>query len=177
MKSLAELFLTFSYLGLTSIGGAWAALPEMQRQVVQVHHWMNAERFAQTYALGQFAPGPNMLQVFVIGFQRAGWPGAMAAGLGMFGLTAAILALVAWLVGRPHPPVWLERMNRAMGPVTVGLMASAAWSMGQGSIHSVFTLEICLGCAIAILQKWLGTSWSVLVAAMLGVSAKAFGLS
>ena len=44
-------------------------IPEMQRQVVDVHHWMSAQAFAALYALAQAAPGPNMMVVSLIGLR------------------------------------------------------------------------------------------------------------
>ena len=44
----------------------------MQRQVVDVHHWMNAHEFAALYALAQAAPGPNLMVVSLVGWRVGG---------------------------------------------------------------------------------------------------------
>jgi chromate transporter len=172
MTTHLEIFLTFAYLGLTSVGGAWAVLPEMQRQVVEVNHWVSDGAFADAYALGQLAPGPNMFHVLAIGYQVEGLSGALAAGLGMIAPTAVLLCGVAWWVGRPDAPRWLQWVNERLAPVTLGLMLSAAWSLGLGSIHSVLTLAIALIAAIAVARQWLCTSSTILLAAGMGVAAR-----
>ena len=58
---LLEIALQFFVLSLLSIGGANAVIPEIQRRVVETHHWMTDEDFAQLFALSQAAPGPNVL--------------------------------------------------------------------------------------------------------------------
>jgi chromate transporter len=83
MNTLVDLFLTFAYLALVNVGGGATILPEMERQVVS-HHWLTHQDFVEIFALSQLAPGPNMLLVFLIGYQIASFPGAIAAGLGMF---------------------------------------------------------------------------------------------
>lgn len=171
MHPLLDLFVTFAYLGLISVGGAMTVIPEMERQVVEVHHWMTHAAFVEAYALGQFAPGPNMLHVFLIGYQVAGLPGAVSAGLGMFGPTSVLLAGVAWYAGGPTPPAWVARFQRAMGPVTLGLMGAAAWTLGQGSVQSGFLGAICAVSAVVTAKKWVDPAVVVVAAAVLGAIA------
>lgn len=168
MHPLLDLFLTFAYLGLISVGGAMTIIPEMERQVVEVHGWMTHAGFVEAYALGQFAPGPNMLHVFLIGHKVAGWPGAIAAGIGMFGPTSVMLAVVAWLAGGPTPPAWVATFQRAMGPVTIGLMGAAAWTLGRGSVLNGFLAGVCLVAAVATAKKWVDPAVVVIVAAVAG---------
>lgn len=168
MHPLIELFITFGYLGLISAGGAMTVIPEMERQVVLVHGWMTHQEFVAAYALAQFAPGPNMLHVFVIGDRVAGLPGAIAAGLGMFGPTSVMLAFVAWWAAGPKPPAWVGRFQHAMGPVTIGLMAAAAWTLGKGSVNSGALALICAASAVAVASRRVDPAWVVVAAALVG---------
>ena len=177
MPPVLELFLTFAYLGLISVGGAMTIIPEMERQVVVVHAWLTHDQFIEAYALGQFAPGPNMLHVFLIGYRVAGLAGALAAGLGMFGPTSVALAGVARLATGPRPPGWVGKFSQAMGPVTIGLMAAACVTLGRGSIHSGWTLAICLVAGGLAARKLLDPAWIVVGAAGLGAVAAALGAS
>ena len=54
---LAELARTFATLSLVSIGGVNVLLPEIRRQVVDVHGWMTDAVFANTFAIANAAPG------------------------------------------------------------------------------------------------------------------------
>lgn len=47
----------FSQLSLLAFGGGNTILPEMQRQVVDVHHWMSAHEFTALFALARRRPG------------------------------------------------------------------------------------------------------------------------
>jgi chromate transporter len=78
---LAELARTFATLSLVSIGGINVLLPEIRRQVVDVHGWMTDAVFAHTFAIASAAPGPNVIVVSLIGWQVAGWPGLLVATL------------------------------------------------------------------------------------------------
>ena len=61
VSTLANLAAVFAQLSLLAFGGTNSVLPEMQRQVVEVHAWVTAQEFAALFALAQAAPGPNML--------------------------------------------------------------------------------------------------------------------
>ena len=106
----------FSQLSLLAFGGGNTILPEMQRQVVDVHHWMSAHEFT---ALLRWlaAPGPNMMIVSLVGWHVAGW--AAVASLAKFGPSSivTVLALHAWERFRDR----LRRyVQQGMMPVTAG---------------------------------------------------------
>ncbi len=54
---LITLALVFTQLSVLVFGGGNAILPEMQHQVVNIHHWMSAEQFSSLFAMAQAAPG------------------------------------------------------------------------------------------------------------------------
>ncbi|HEX5847398.1 MAG TPA: chromate transporter, partial [Rhodoplanes sp.] len=63
---LITLVLQFALLSLLAVGGINAVIPEMHRQVVDLHQWMTDERFGELYAISQAAPGPNVMVVALI---------------------------------------------------------------------------------------------------------------
>jgi len=81
--SLWTLAINFAFISLFAIGGANAAVPEMHRLSVVVMQWMNDRQFADTFALAQMAPGPNVLIVTLIGYHVAGIAGGIVATAGM----------------------------------------------------------------------------------------------
>lgn len=169
MNVLLDLFFTFAYLDIISIGGAIAMIPEMERQVVIVHGWMSHQAFVDAVALGLLVPGPNMLHVLHIGNLVASWQGALAAGLGMFGPTSLLLASVASLVGKADPPIWIKRFHATCGSVTIGLMAAAAWSLGQSLVGNTFYLIVCLLVAVLNARRLLDPARLIILAAALGL--------
>jgi len=127
MSIMTQLALVFGKLSLLAFGGANAVIPEMQRQVVEVHQWMNAHEFAALYALAQAAPGPNLMVVSLVGWRVAGLWGALVA-TGAVTAPAAVLTLVVsgvWY--RFRDAGWRRGLQAGLLPVTAGLvMASAA---------------------------------------------------
>jgi chromate transporter len=123
---LVWLALIFGQLSLLAVGGVNATLPEMQRQVVDVHGWMTARDFAALYALAQAAPGPNMLISTLVGRHVAGVAGAVVATLAMIGPSSVLTWASASAWHRFRAQAWRRRLQAGITPVTVGLVAAAA---------------------------------------------------
>ena len=120
--SLGSLATTFGVMSLFAIGGANAAVPEIHRVVVDVHHWLTDLQFADAYAIAQLSPGPNVLIVTLIGYQVAGVLGAMVATLSMCGPTAALAYVVSRVLGRSSHSRWPGIVQAALVPLSIGLM-------------------------------------------------------
>ena len=125
--TLASLATVFAQLSLQAFGGTNSVLPEMQRQVVTVHHWVTAPEFAALFALAQAAPGPNMLVVTLIGWRVAALPGALITTLGVAGPSSVLTFIAAGAWQRFRDTRWRRTIQAGLMPVTAGLvMASAA---------------------------------------------------
>jgi len=117
----------FALLSLVSVGGIPSVMPEMQRQVVDVQHWMSAADFTQLFAIAQAAPGPNVLVTALIGWKVAGPAGGLVA-LGAFcGPAAALSYSVGGLWDRMRDAPWRKAFQRAILPISVGFILSGGY--------------------------------------------------
>ena len=150
MNPVAELGLLYGQLSLLAVGGVQSVVPEMQRQVVEVHRWMGAGQFAALFALAQAAPGPNMLISTLVGTRVAGLPGALTASLGMIGPSSLLTfgTASAWHRFRDRP--WRRRVQAGLVPVTVGLVLAAASLLALSTTQGVGTGLITL-CAASLI--------------------------
>ena len=64
------LITTFGLMSLFAVGGAAAAVPEMHRIAVDVHHWMTDKQFADATKVSNFDPGVGL--GYVAFLQRRG---------------------------------------------------------------------------------------------------------
>ena len=124
--TLAALAAIFAQLSLLAFGGGNAVLPEMQRQVVEVHGWMGATEFTSLFALAQAAPGPNLMICALIGWQVAGLPGALVSMLGIVGPASALTAVTVSVWDRFRAAPWRRAVQAGIVPVTVGLVCATA---------------------------------------------------
>ncbi len=129
----------FSLISLMTIGGGVAAIPEMHRVVVDVHHWMTSETFANLFALAQAAPGPNLIIVTLIGWETAGLAGAAVATLAICSPAFVVTYCASRVWSRWNQFGWYKVFERGIAPITIGLILASGWlltvsaSVGPGS--------------------------------------------
>jgi chromate transporter len=130
---LVSLAAIFSQLSLLAFGGGNTILPEMQRQVVEVHQWMSKADFSALFALAQAAPGPNMMVVTLIGWHVAGWPGVIVTSIAKFGPSSlvTVAAMHAWERFKDRP--WRRYIQAGLVPMTAGLVAASAVLIAEAS--------------------------------------------
>ncbi len=123
---LTDIAAIFAQLSLLAFGGGNTVLPEMQRQVVDVRHWMGATEFASLFALAQAAPGPNLMVCALIGWQVAGLSGALVAMAAICGPSSLLTIAVAALWERFRAARWRQVVQAGLVPVTSGLICATA---------------------------------------------------
>lgn len=125
--ALLALFGHFLSLSVFATGGAMALASDMHRYVVEDHAYITHTQFVNSIALAQAAPGPNILFVTVMGWQIAGLPGALATTFGL-SLPALVFPVLVSRLGRLSQfERLLKALQRGLGPVAIGLMASTCY--------------------------------------------------
>ena len=126
-SELLALFWHFLSLSLFATGGVMALASDMHRYVVDEHAYINHNQFVSSIALGQAAPGPNLMWVVVMGWLIAGLPGALATTLGL-ALPALVFPVLVSRAGRmPQFDRGLKALQRGLGPVALGLMGATCY--------------------------------------------------
>jgi chromate transporter len=159
---------TFGLMSLFAVGGAAAAVPEMHRVAVEVHHWMTDKQFADAYAIAQLSPGPNVLIVTLIGYAVAGIPGALAATLAMCLPTALLAYCVSRLLNRRGGSRWPAIIQAALVPLSIGLMAASALILAQSTDRSVTATLLTAVVAVLATVSRVNPLWLLLAGGVFG---------
>lgn len=117
---LAELFVAFAKISLAGFGGVlvWA-----RRAIVDQHRWMTPDEFNETFALCQFLPGPNIVNLSVVfGARIRGVSGSVAAFVGLLGPPVLIVTALAALYARYGDIDALRRTLAGVSCAAVGLL-------------------------------------------------------
>ncbi len=162
------LITTFGLMSLFAVGGAAAAVPEMHRIAVEVHHWMTDKQFADAFAISQLSPGPNVLIVTLIGYAVAGIPGALAATLAMCLPTALLAYYVSRLLSRPSGSRWPAMLQAALVPLSIGLMAASALILAQATDRTMVAVLLTAAVAVVASVTRVNPLWLLLAGGLLG---------
>jgi len=165
------LFLHFLMLSGITIGGTQTVMPDMHRYLVEVHQWITSKQLADAYALAQAAPGPNVMYVTLIGWQVAGWMGAMATTLGIIIPSSIITLAFASVVARNPDTPLVRAFRRGLAPIAIGLTLASGWILMLSINHDWRGYLIsALTCAI-VLRTQLNPLWLLAVGTVAGAAA------
>lgn len=126
-----QLAALFAPLSLVTIGGGQAVVADIQRQVVDVHHWMTPVQFVNAFAISRMAPGPGSLLVTLIGWQVAGLAGAIVSTLAIFTPTAFLIYGVAHLWRRYRGARWQRALELGLRPIAAGMILASVYVLLQ----------------------------------------------
>jgi chromate transporter len=166
--TLLTLAVQFAILSLFAVGGAMAVVPEMHRQAVDVSRWMTDRQFADLFAIAQAAPGPNIIIVTLIGYQAAGFAGAIVATLAMCGPACVLTYHVARVFDRFRDAKWRIVIQAGLVPVSVGLFAAGAFIIARAADRNVATFAITLATGLVTYFTRFNPLWLFAAAGMLG---------
>jgi chromate transporter len=167
-SSIAQIFVVFLKLGLTSFGGPVAHLGFFREEFVRQRRWLTEASYGDLVALCQFLPGPASSQVgYAIGLMRGGTAGAIAAWIG-FTLPSAIM-LIAFAygvtaLGDVQQVGWLQGLKIA----AVAVVAKAVWGMATQLCPDRQRITIALFAAMAALA-WMTALTQVLIIVSSGI--------
>jgi chromate transporter len=167
-ETLISLAVLYVQLSLVAFGGGNTILPEMHRQVVDVHHWMTSTDFAALYALAQAAPGPNMMVVPLIGWHIAGWAGMLVTTLAVFGPSSILTVVALRLWRRFKHPTWRQAIQAGLVPISVGLVAASASIIARTVDHAWIFAAITAASALLAIRTKVHPLWLLAAGAAIG---------
>ncbi|MEI8152413.1 MAG: chromate transporter [Hyphomicrobiales bacterium] len=150
----AELFLAFFKITLSGFGGT---LPWTRRMFVEEKRWMTAQEFNDIYALCQFLPGPNIVNLTsVFGSRMRGPTGAAAAWSGFLIVPFCVMLAAAMLYERYGNVEAVRHVLSGVAPAAAGLIIATVVKMAKPMFRSFGPAPfVLLGTAVAIgLMRW-----------------------
>ena len=147
-RTLGELFIGFFLIGARAFGGV---LPWAHRVMVEERRWVTPKDFAETIALCQFLPGPNVGNASVVyGRRWFGVSGAVVAFLGLFAFPFVwVLALAMLYADLATLPI-VRATITGVGIAGAGLFIGTAIKLGRPLARKPVALLIVAGCFVAV---------------------------
>jgi len=169
MKTLLEVLIISTKLGLTSFGGPTAHLGYFHEEYVRRRKWIDEKTYAELVALCQFLPGPSSSQVGIgIGVVRGGVIGGIISFLGF--TMPSVLALILFALVIDAYSISEVGWIHGLKLVAVAVVAHAILGMAKNLAPDLTRKAIVLfGMSIALLwETAFGQLWIILLSAMLG---------
>ena len=96
MHILLDLFLTFAKIGLFTFGGGYAMIAMIENTCVERKKWISHDEMMNVTVIAESTPGPIAINCATFtGYKKAGFPGAVAATLGIIVPSFVIVYLIS----------------------------------------------------------------------------------
>ncbi len=159
------LFWTYLKIGTFTLGGGYAMLPLIQREVVDRKGWIDEDEYLNMIALAQAAPGLIAVNSAIfIGWRVGGWRGVCGAVLGAVLPSFLIILAIAMIFQDWKEIPAVEAAFKGIRPAVVALIAAPLFKLAKSAMkakgqqtkekgqNAVFLL-VSLAAALLI---WLG---------------------
>lgn len=162
-------FLVFLKIGSVLYGSGYVLLSFLETEFVLRYGAITSQTLLDAVAVGQFTPGPVFTTATFIGYVIAGFPGAIAATIGIF-LPSFLL------VGFVFP--WFEKLRKnpilsivldGVNVASIALMAAVTIKLGIATIVSWQSAIIFFVSAGLLIKTKINSTWLILVGAIIGV--------
>lgn len=170
VATIIQMAAQFALLSLLSFGGINVVLPEAHRFVVDLHHWVSDQEFADFFAIAQAAPGPNFLLFALIGWKVAGAFGAIAAIVAIIVPAGTLAFIVGGIWHRFRNAPWRRAVQAGLAPITIGLVFSSGFVLSTAADYNSVTFAITALTAIVALGTNINPLWLFLGAGLLGLA-------
>lgn len=129
-----RLFFTFVKIGMFTIGGGYAMIPLIEREVVN-RGWLSKNDFMDLFAVTQSIPGIFAVNISIfVGYKLKKLSGSIVCALGTILPSFMIILLIALFFNHFQENIWVNRIFYGIRPAVVALIVVPCITAAQ-AIH------------------------------------------
>lgn len=166
---LLKLFLTFLKIGAVWFGSGYILVAYFDGEFVQGLNWLTRQELLDAIAVGQFTPGPFLSSATFIGYQIAGFSGAILATIGIIIPSFIFVLILNPLIPKLRKSVYLSKFLDAINVSAVAVMLVVGLKLGTEVLVDYQSIIISVLSLISfIFIKKINSAYIVLGGAILG---------
>ena len=167
---LFELLLTFMKIGLFTFGGGYAMIPMIEGICVEEKKWITSDEMLNITVIAESTPGPIAINCATfVGYQQAGFAGALAATLGIVLPSFAVIYAISLCLDNFLEITVIANAFRgikaAVGLLIIDAAIKMIRKMKQKRLSSVIIAASCGAMLLINLLDWKVSSISLMLAA------------
>lgn len=174
MNIYLKIFTCFAKIGAFTIGGGYAMIPIIQKEVVDKNKWIGEQDFLDILAISQSAPGILAVNISIfLGYRLRGIKGSIVATLGSALPSFLIILLIAmFFTGYQDNPTIIS-IFKGIRPVVVALIAVPMINMAKKAKLNIYTGALAAITALLIIFLKVSPVYILLVVGVIFISMTA----
>ncbi|MDP3452727.1 MAG: chromate transporter [Bacteroidales bacterium] len=170
MKIYVEIFTSFAKIGAFTIGGGYAMIPLIQKEVVERKGWLKDDEFIEFLAISQSAPGIMAINLSIfVGERLKGVKGSIAASLGTALPSFVMILVIAMFFQNYKDNDIVNRVFTGIRPAVVALIAVPFLTLSKSASLNRYTAIIPVLSIALIAFMGISPIWLILSSAILGL--------
>jgi Chromate transport protein ChrA len=165
-----QIFITFAKIGAFTIGGGYAMLPLIQKEIVEKKKWISEDDYVDMVAISQSVPGILAVNISILtGYKLKGNMGSIVATLGSILPSFLIILAIVMFARQYLDNPTIEKMFKAIRPAVVALIAVPVFTTAKTVGINIRTIIIPIAAAVLIWALGISPVFIVLAAAAGGL--------
>ena len=167
MNIYLDIFTCFAKIGAFTIGGGYAMIPIIQKEVVDKRGWISEEDFMDVLAISQSAPGILAVNISIfLGHKLRGTKGSIVATLGSTLPSFTIILMIAMFFAGYQDNPTVMAIFKGIRPVVVSLIAVPMINMAKKAKLNFYTGALAVITALLIIFMKVSPLYILLVVAV-----------
>ena len=138
-------------LGLISFGGPAGQIAIMHREVVERRRWLGERDFTGALNFCMVLPGPEALQLAIyLGWKLHGFRGGLVAGLGFILPAIVLLLLLSWLYAAFGSVPAVAGVMFGLKAAVLALVLQALLRLGRRALHGPLHMALAVASFVAL---------------------------
>lgn len=170
-----KLFYQFTKIGLFTIGGGYAVIPLIEKEIVK-EGWLDRTEFYELLAITESLPGVFATNIAaLVGYKVCGVKGGVLAAFGTILAPFFIIIMIALFFNKVQDNPYVVKVFKALRPVVVGLIAAPCYTAFKANNMSLQSLVIP-GVALVLMFFFnLSPIWIIIFGCIGGILYHEFG--
>lgn len=128
-----KLFYLFSKIGIFTIGGGYAVIPLIEKDIVN-RNWLTKKEFYELIAVSESLPDVFATNIAaLVGYKVYGLKGGIIAALGTIIAPFFIIVLIAMFFNKFQENIWVAKAFKALRPAVVALIVAPMFSVAKAN--------------------------------------------
>ncbi|MEI6157028.1 MAG: chromate transporter [Atribacterota bacterium] len=138
-----QLFTAFLRIGFFAFGGGVAALPLIEKEIVETFHWLTRSQFLELVTISELTPGPIAINsATFVGYRIAGVGGSLVATFSFCLPAVLLVTLLSHFLFRYRDEPSVHGFIKGLRPAVISLMVLAGLSLAQKGMEDWFALVV-----------------------------------
>lgn len=163
------MFWTFAKIGAFTLGGGYAMVPIMEKEIVAQHKWLSNEEFMDILIVAQSTPGLFAINMAShIGYKARGIIGGIVCTMGVALPSIIAILLIAMFFRSFKDNIYVEKIFMGIRPAVVALIAAPCFTMAKTAKINRHNAWIPIVSCLLITAFGVSPIWIILIAGVAG---------